>query len=155
MFAGSTVFAGRTGLAGSIVFAGRTGLAGRAGSGGRAEVDGPALGVGLGSGWTYLTGPRWPAFRLRGRGIPCPLSAGWVPGAGGGGRCGAASMSLSRAAARERGGGVVAVAAAVPASPRWIAAERASTLSAAESMVVCMCRSADSLFGSGVAGGGK
>lgn len=139
MFAGSTVFAGRTGLAG------------------RAEVDGPALGVGLGSGWTYLTGPRWPAFRLRGRGIPCPLSAGWVPGAGGGGRCGAASMSLSRAAARERGGGaaVVAVAAAVPASPRWIAAERASTLSAAESMVVCMCRSADSLFGSGVAGGRK
>lgn len=96
-------------------------------------------------------------FQAEGQGNTVSLVRWMGAGCGRGGevrRC--VYESVEGCCAGEGGGAaVVAVAAAVPASPRWIAAERASTLSAAESMVVCMCRSADSLFGSGVAGGRK
>lgn len=96
-------------------------------------------------------------FQAEGQGNTVSLVCWMGAGCGRGGevrRC--VYESVEGCCAGEGGGAaVVAVAAAVPASPRWIAAERASTLSAAESMVVCMCRSADSLFGSGVAGGRK
>lgn len=120
------------------------------------------------------------------------LSAGCVSGAGRGGSCGAASMSLSGAASWETPGGasrvlardvlghcpccsdrvlaavavaaavlvlvvalaVAVVAVAVAVSSSCMAAERASTLSAAESMAVCVERGGGGvvIWLSGVAG---